>query len=628
MKWLVLLLLLPTVAGQVVTAELGFHRELEPRKFTMQEGGTIGPNLCNGGELSIDPEKGEFFVFSESSDEQGCGTAIQNIPSPQDTPRATLRFLADRSVTGQVDNLDYNFQQQVRVQTTLSDSTIDYYPPDAGNAAPTHHEIPLSFQGTNLQISWIFRDAGAPITPAVSVLPSFNAHSAKIALPTIDFEGIPIATQESQSTRAISGNQENFVTVRVEIEPQVNIEDKPFIDLQFDPTYVLRTARGPNDIQFSGAQLATMPVDTGNIRIPVELIEEYGYGEYVIELSSLTYTPATAYLGPLLVMGILFPLVGMLLSGQEYRDHARYDERASALPTLWVGVAALTAFTIVWIILSGAIQTMIYFPPTLETILYYAVLFGLGIGFFLILYLWKRQRLVRTLDEEIVLRRRAQEKLERSNDDLELFAYVASHDMKEPLRMVKFYTQRLKKRYSGKLDADADEFIDYAADNAERMENLLQGLLEYSRLDSAGEMTSLGVEELVRAVESNLHLLIDENKAKIVTKNLGEIKGNRTQILQLLQNLIENAIKYRSKKAPRIEIGQNGNTLTVRDNGRGIPPKHRTRVFQLFKQLTKEVGGNGIGLALCKRIVEKHKGTIVIEDNEGGGTQFIITLHS
>ena len=243
---------------------------------------------------------------------------------------------------------------------------------------------------------------------------------------------------------------------------------------------------------------------------------------------------------------------------------------------------------------------------------------------------------VRRVIEEKRLRdenRRTQEELARSNRDLEQFAYVASHDLQEPLRMVAMYTQLLAERYQGKLDASADKYIHYAVDGALRMQALVQDLLAFSRVGRMGtdhqEIESLDVVEIAL---KNLQSAIQESAAKISRGDLPVIVADRTQMVQLFQNLIGNAIKFRGADPPQIQITAEREEskwrFSVQDNGIGIAAKHLDEVFGIFKRLhtRAEYPGNGIGLAICKKIVEQHGGTIWVESQPKKGSDFRFTI--
>jgi PAS domain S-box-containing protein len=234
--------------------------------------------------------------------------------------------------------------------------------------------------------------------------------------------------------------------------------------------------------------------------------------------------------------------------------------------------------------------------------------------------------------QEELLQRQAAE-LARSNAELEQFAYVASHDLQAPLRRVSSYTQLLARRYKGKLDKDADEFINFAVENANRMQELITDLLALSRVGTRGsEFQNVDAGAvLARAIE-NLQVYIEENGAVITTDPLPMVWADPTQLGQLFQNLIGNAIKFHGAEAPHVWISvteqDGGWCFSVRDNGIGLENKYSERIFQVFQRLhtEKEYPGTGIGLAICKKIMERHAGRIWVESTPGEGSCFYFNL--
>ncbi len=223
--------------------------------------------------------------------------------------------------------------------------------------------------------------------------------------------------------------------------------------------------------------------------------------------------------------------------------------------------------------------------------------------------------------------------LARSNLDLEQFAYVASHDLQEPLRAVSGCVQVLKKRYQGQLDVRADELIAHTVDGVNRMETLIKGLLAYSRVGMRGgafEPCDSGTA-LGQAL-SNLKAAVDETAAVISHDQLPEVKADAAQLTQLFQNLVGNAIKFCGHEAPRIHVAVNRDIVhwqfSVKDNGIGIQPEYFERIFVIFQRLhaRNEYPGTGIGLAICKKIVERHGGHLWVESTPGQGTTFSFTL--
>ncbi len=228
---------------------------------------------------------------------------------------------------------------------------------------------------------------------------------------------------------------------------------------------------------------------------------------------------------------------------------------------------------------------------------------------------------------------RAMEELARSNKDLEQFAYVASHDLQEPLRMVSSYTDLLARRYTDKLDERANSFINFAVDGARRMQDLINDLLSFSRVGSQGTpAVAVDLNEVTSQVIADLALTIEETGGEVLARDLPEVLMDPVHARQLLQNLVGNALKFHGEAPPRIEVSaaREGDmwALSVRDNGIGIPEKHRERVFGIFQRLhrRRDYAGTGIGLAMVRRIMENAGGEVRMESAEGGGTTFTCTL--
>jgi len=223
--------------------------------------------------------------------------------------------------------------------------------------------------------------------------------------------------------------------------------------------------------------------------------------------------------------------------------------------------------------------------------------------------------------------------LQRSNEELEQFAYVASHDLQEPLRSIGSYCQLLQRRYKGKLDNDADQFIDFAVEGAKRMQVLINDLLKYSRVGTRGKpFEPTDCNAVFNDAISNLRQAIEESAAVVTSDPLPAVSGDAVQLGQLFQNLIANAIKFRGEAAPKIHVSAceygDQTVFSVRDNGIGIDARHGERIFQIFQRLHErgKYPGTGIGLAVCKKIVARHGGRIWVESTPGEGSNFRFTL--
>ncbi|MEK6806833.1 MAG: ATP-binding protein [Pseudomonadota bacterium] len=247
----------------------------------------------------------------------------------------------------------------------------------------------------------------------------------------------------------------------------------------------------------------------------------------------------------------------------------------------------------------------------------------------------------RGLEQEVAVRIRAEEalrrqtgELERSNQDLERFAFVASHDLQEPLRMVGMAVQLMQKKYQHQLGPEADEYIGYALDGVARMRSLILGLLEYSRVGQDGQMKAVDVGACLQGALKNMLTAIRDRGAEVRHDAMPEVIGNAPMITQLFQNLIGNALKFCQQKTPRVHIGarRQGSDwcFSVADNGIGIAPEHFDKIFVIFQRLHShdQYAGTGIGLSVCKRIVEHHGGRIGLESTPGTGSRFHFTLKS
>jgi light-regulated signal transduction histidine kinase (bacteriophytochrome) len=233
---------------------------------------------------------------------------------------------------------------------------------------------------------------------------------------------------------------------------------------------------------------------------------------------------------------------------------------------------------------------------------------------------------------DITERREAQEALERSNAELAQFAYVASHDLSEPLRMVSSYLQLLRRRYHGQIDEDADEFIDFAVEGANRMRALIEDLLAYSRAGRSAEPRPVDTGYIMADVLSSLAAAVADARAQVAVGPLPSVLGDRVAIAQLLQNLVANALKFRHGPGVHVWVSAEAEDgmwrFSVADDGIGIDARHRERVFKMFQRLhdRESFEGTGIGLAICRKIVERHGGRIWVDGREGGGTVFSFTL--
>lgn len=240
------------------------------------------------------------------------------------------------------------------------------------------------------------------------------------------------------------------------------------------------------------------------------------------------------------------------------------------------------------------------------------------------------------IQEQATLREQLQvahDDLKRSNEDLQDFAYVISHDLQAPIRTMKSYSQLVAQRYKGRLDSDANEFLGYIEEGADRMTALINGLLKYAQATNleSTPLHAVSADAVLRGALVNLQPALEESGASITHDELPAVPADPLQLMQIFQNLIENALKYRSSETPRINVsareGEDDWVFTVQDNGVGFDPKFATRVFGLFKRLHgSEYPGMGVGLSICKKIVERNGGRIWVESMEGKGSTFSFSV--
>ncbi|WP_247004213.1 PAS domain-containing sensor histidine kinase [Halosolutus gelatinilyticus] len=234
---------------------------------------------------------------------------------------------------------------------------------------------------------------------------------------------------------------------------------------------------------------------------------------------------------------------------------------------------------------------------------------------------------------DITERKTYEHKLEESNERLQQFAYAASHDLQEPLRMISSYLRLIEDRYAGDLDETGEEFIEFAVDGANRMREMIDGLLEYSRVETQGDpFEPVDLNAVLADVLADLQFRIEEHDAEITTEDLPDVRGDASQLRQLFQNLLENAIEYSGDEPPRVHVAaeRSGSMweVSVRDEGIGIDPEDQDRIFEVFQRLhtQDEYTGTGIGLALSKRIVDRHDGEIQVDSEPGEGATFSVSL--
>ena len=364
-----------------------------------------------------------------------------------------------------------------------------------------------------------------------------------------------------------------------------------------------------------------------------------GLGLLIIVIAVVHLAQKVASSGALFASVIEFALISfsgfLVLSVGSWLSSSEIDPRYYSRIVYWClgGVGVLFIFLVLRSIHPGVSNPFSYWLRAIALTL--GSIAGLGIGVH-DARAATREREVKRRNEELNEMRgeleRALQQVEASNDRLEQFAHAASHDLREPLRMVSSYLRLLERRYADDLDEDAHEFLEFAVDGADRMRDMIDGLLEYSRVETQGNpFRPTDLDAVLDEALADLHVLVQERDAEIVADPLPTVHGDATQLRQLIQNLLSNAIEY-SEGPPRVHVSSRKRAsaweVSVRDEGIGIDPDDQANVFTIFQRLhtIEEHPGSGIGLALCKRIVERHGGEIRVESAPGEGSTFSFTV--
>jgi signal transduction histidine kinase len=372
----------------------------------------------------------------------------------------------------------------------------------------------------------------------------------------------------------------------------------------------------------SGGTILIVDDMPANLEVVTSHLERQGY-RAVVALSGDEGIERAEYVQPdLILLDIMMPGI----DGFEICRRLKAGDRTRAIPVIFMTALSDTTDKLAGFA-AGAVD---YVTKPLNGAEVLA-----RIESHLALYALRRQLAEQNaqLQQEIAVRAEAEAALQRSNTEFEQLAYVASHDMQEPLRKIASYLQLLSQRYQGQLDADADEFIGYAVDGAKRMQALINDLLAFSRVGTkAKPFAPADCGLIVKTALADLQFAIEDAGARVDVGDLPMVLGDATQLSQLFRNLISNAIKFRRDEPPVVRVTSERAEafwrFTVGDNGIGIAAEYFERIFVIFQRLhgRSQYAGTGIGLAICKKIVERHGGQIEVRSVEGEGSEFAFTL--
>jgi signal transduction histidine kinase len=588
-----------------------------------------------------------WFRFREEQNQNGCGEALYTLDVPPGASSMVVRFSADRVILQTTDaGVTKNLEQELRVydpQGSLA-ATFPYYEPtdlQHLGAEAFSYVVDLAPGQANVTVSWRFHDRGtalgqAFINPAVG-----QSFSATVRDAAIEMAGIPLSPDVERERLGLQGDSIHFATTVIARVPEsLGVAGRISITVRVADDLLFSHVVGPRGEPVEEDLVATS--EAGDVHVVVltgNATAAHGAGVYRIVFTSATPISPAPLLYPFIALVMAVPAGAGLLAyrnTRKFRQQAtpEFAATASNLENVVLAMLAVYLLLPLGVLVSGRLSLLASWPLEGEAGLVY-LLIGIAFVAFLAVGFVGRRHLNVVMLEEEARKDQARRELERSNRELAEFAYVASHDLQEPLRTVASYTQLLQRRYKGRLDADADEFIDSAVEGAQRMQGLIQDLLQYSRVGSKPEPpVPVDLGAVVETVRGTLkQALTEANADLVVTTALPTIVGHERQSEQLLQNLIGNALKFRDPtRRCRVELSAEatpgGWRISVKDNGIGIEPRHFERIFQIFQRLhgRDDYPGTGIGLAICKRIVELSGGTIGVESVPGVGSTFWFTV--
>ena len=652
----VLALLLPLALSPGAAAQASGHELfVQEARSTVEQDPTMG--AASQRFDCPDADHGQFtvnatdFEFREGGTQAGCGEILLPLPVPPGARTLEARFEASRTILQQTAlPVQYTMTQRFRVygaEGALIAS--DYFDGSAGNQPrqPFAITVPLPEGLANVTLGWFFRDEGS--RPASSPVPLAVAQAFRAGVSAIHLRwpDVPLpqpevrmsAEEVDEEARLSAAEFTVNVTLAPSLQPGVSASVE--LAIRSGPEFV--GVRGPGG--HIGEEGATETTERGITTVTVDrnVTLAQGPGTYSFVFSTVRVLPplpppsSPSYIYPFFFVLALLPLVAAVLALHQASVYVRQAEgtyRRTAVPVL-VAVGLIVFY---YLILLGyslfgiGVSAMSRLPLGREPLLVY-IQFVLLLLMLAFAALAISRTLIGTMRRDIEDRRRKEDQLRRSNEELERFAYVASHDLQEPLRKVAGFTALLQKRYHGRLDKDADEIIQYAVDGATRMQMLIKDILAYSRVGSK-ELHRVPVDAnaTMELVKSDLGEPIKERKALVTWEPLPTVRVDASQLRQILQNLVENAIKYHHpSRRPKVHVRahEDGNAwhFEVRDNGQGIPDDKREEIFGIFRRLHgQDQPGTGIGLAVAKKAVERHGGKIWVESRPGKGSAFHVLL--
>lgn len=611
---------------------------------------------CNQ-DLITRREDGTGFTFDESqrpagaatlpTGRTGCAEALYDMTFPV---ASTIRvsFTADRRIDDPTAS-GVPALQEFRLHLPDGERREELFEARARSMPPRHYERVYALPpGTaNITLGWFFQDTG--VAQDTGLLqpsdPGALSFAADVYNVTIEVRGMPVAADPIDPA---TPEVENETAAQADLWYNFTLPPAMFASGR-QVTVLLNLRSGPDLMGAEGPRgevpLEALQVnetdDTLLLTIGPQAVQ--GAGDYSLRFRSVRVLPPPQLrpdpttIEPFYYTIMLLPAPAALLalySGIVYRREAegRYRRPATGILVLVAVGIAYYLLLVLYAMVGVGKRRMTTLELAPEATLVYIQLIVLLL-FFIVTAVVVGRYLAGAMRKDIEQRRLQEEKLRRSNEELERFAYVASHDLQEPLRKVAGFTSLLQRRYKGRLDKDADEMIQYAVDGATRMQALIRDILAYSRVGSSElDVKDVEVASVLELVVADLGERIKEERAQVSWDAMPTLQADPGQLRQVLQNLVENAIKYRHpSRRPKVRVTAERDgamwCFAVADNGVGIPADKLSEVFGIFRRLHgSNVPGTGIGLALAKKAVERHGGKIWVESRLGRGSTFYFTL--
>lgn len=640
-----------TIQYQVEIGRIMPNATLDTAAPTRQPDGTFISCGSTASHYTPSPTD-QQFAFHETAQETGCAEYGYLFRPPVDARDLTLEFETDRTIE-QPAELPIDAPQLVRAYDAAKKvfATINVF--DSTDSAKPRsrfsYEFNLPQPSSEVNITWYFEDKSYTAGVALTSVGTQQAFSASVFDPWLKiaqyplFLGAPLYENESAQNGRITNTTLRPVTVPDLLQ---GANDTISVTLRVSPGTNVAYVATPTGAKLNATQLRSQSTRTHDeFQIPPELLAAGGPGQYVVVLtSSRPIPPPPPPLPPTTIYPVIVGLLALpglpgalaLRTGFGYAREAQGRFRLTARSLLLgiLGGLALYLALVVFVLMSSRLSTLATLPFTGE-----AWFFNLQLVLFAIVFVafWiiPGRYLLQSMRADVEQRKRIQQELQRSNQELEHFAYVASHDLQEPLRTISGYTQLLQRRYGKQLDENAHRYIETAVAGTQRLSRLINDLLAYSRVQTRG--ASFEVADTAQVFDqavSELQTLVQERRAKVKRGPLPTIKCDSVQLRQVFSNLVQNAIKYSDpKRIPEVRataVREDGAwRFSVRDNGIGIEREYFDKIFIIFQRLQprgKPDDGTGLGLAIARRIVERHGGRIWVESKFGQGSTFHFTM--